>query len=53
MESGCLLDIGCLESNFADEVSRRTSLEVYGIDMMVPNTGTPLYFVIIRIQTNG
>ena len=30
---GCLLDVGCSESIFAEELSAKTKLEVYGIDI--------------------
>jgi ubiquinone/menaquinone biosynthesis C-methylase UbiE len=45
IESGRFVDIGCLETNFTEEVAKKASLEVYGIDIRVPRERRTYNFV--------
>jgi hypothetical protein len=50
VEKGLLLDIGCLETNFANDLAEKASLEVYGIDIRVPKERQLYNFVCCDVR---
>jgi ubiquinone/menaquinone biosynthesis C-methylase UbiE len=45
IRAGLFLDVGCLETEFTNEVAKESSLETYGIDIRVPKRKLHYYFV--------